>query len=190
MPGGRLGERLVEAGVISEEWLEESLEAQVVHGGRLGTNLVERFHLDLDDVALALGEQHGLPAALQEHFDGADRTVQQSLDAELAARWHVVPLGVVGEGRQRIAVACRDPLPPDAIDELTLALGTEITPAIACGASTTSWRRSTASPGPTASSGCGRAHRSTSRSSSTTRRSSRPASGGRRRRPAASAAAS
>src|SRR5688572_8538486 len=132
MSGGRLGERLIAAGLISEEWLEEALEAQVVHGGRLGTNLVERHHVDLDDLALALGELHGLPAALGEHFESADPQVQQALSAELAARWHVVPLGVVGDGRQRIAVAGRDPLTAEALDELTLALGAEITPAIAC----------------------------------------------------------
>jgi hypothetical protein len=134
MSGGRLGERLIAAGLISEEWLEEALEAQVVHGGRLGTNLVERHHVDLDELAMALGEQHGLPAALAEHFAAADPNVQQALGAELAARWCVVPLGVVGDadGQQRIAVAARDPLSAEAIDELTLALGTEILPAIAC----------------------------------------------------------
>ncbi|HTM21703.1 MAG TPA: hypothetical protein VL172_14375 [Kofleriaceae bacterium] len=132
MSGGRLGERLLAAGAISEEQLEEALEAQVVHGGRLGTNLIEHFRLDLDEIAVVLAEQRGLPAALQEHFDAADHAVQQALSAELAARWHVVPLGVVGSAHQRIAVAARDPLPAEAIDELTIALGLELVPAIAC----------------------------------------------------------
>ncbi len=131
MAGTRLGERLVEAGLASEEWVEEALEAQVVHGGRLGTNLVERFHLDLDEIAHILGEQHGLPPALQEHFDAADPDVQKLLSPELAARWQVVPLGhVVSE--QRIAVATRNPLSAEALDELHRALGAELAPAIAC----------------------------------------------------------
>jgi len=132
MPGGqRIGERLVAAGVISEEWLEEGLESQVVHGGRLGTNLVERFHVDLDDIAMALGEQHFLPPALQEHFEGADREIQRALPAEIADRWHAVPLGMLEGARQRVAVAARDPLPPEALVEIGTALGAEVAPAIA-----------------------------------------------------------
>ena len=131
MAGTRLGERLVEAGLATEEWVEEALEAQVVHGGRLGTNLIERFHLDLDEVALALGEQHWLPPALQEHFDAADPAVQHMISPELAARWQVIPLGWI-ETDQRIAVAARDKLSAEAIEEVAQALGAELAPAVAC----------------------------------------------------------
>src|SRR5688572_10113052 len=44
----RLGERLLVVGLVSEAAVAEALGAQMAYGGRLGTNLVELFHLDLD----------------------------------------------------------------------------------------------------------------------------------------------
>jgi hypothetical protein len=116
----RLGERLLELGLLSAEALDEALGAQMAYGGRLGTNLVELFHLDLDALAGALGNHHGRPPATAEHFARLDRAVQAELPVEVAARWHAVPLfrdgGVV-------AVATTDPLPGEGVDELAEHLG-------------------------------------------------------------------
>ncbi len=47
----RLGELLLEEKLITADALEEGLESQVVHGGRLGTNLVELGLVSEEDVA-------------------------------------------------------------------------------------------------------------------------------------------
>src|SRR5215208_105393 len=44
----RIGQILVAAGRLSPAQLDEALRAQVLYGGRLGTNLVELGHVDLD----------------------------------------------------------------------------------------------------------------------------------------------
>lgn len=62
----RLGELLLEEKLISREQLEEALETQVVHGGRLGTNLVELGFLKEVDLARVLGRLHNLPFASGE----------------------------------------------------------------------------------------------------------------------------
>ncbi|WP_338865601.1 hypothetical protein [Myxococcus stipitatus] len=54
-PGMRLGEQLLKDGLVTAEGLEEALEAQVVHGGRLGTNLVELGLVSEVDLARTLG---------------------------------------------------------------------------------------------------------------------------------------
>ena len=36
----RIGELLVQAGLITDEQVEQALTAQRIHGGRLGTNLI------------------------------------------------------------------------------------------------------------------------------------------------------
>ncbi|QDE84106.1 MULTISPECIES: general secretion pathway protein GspE [Myxococcus] len=54
----RLGEQLLKDGLVTVEGLEEALEAQVVHGGRLGTNLVELGLLSEVDLAKTLGKVH------------------------------------------------------------------------------------------------------------------------------------
>ncbi|MFP2902952.1 hypothetical protein ACLEQD_42775, partial [Corallococcus sp. 4LFB] len=62
----RLGELLVKDGLVSAAAVEEALESQVVHGGRLGTNLVELGLLSEQDLAKALGRLHNCAYASGE----------------------------------------------------------------------------------------------------------------------------
>ncbi|NOK33354.1 general secretion pathway protein GspE [Corallococcus exercitus] len=62
----RLGELLVKDGLVSAAAVEEALESQVVHGGRLGTNLVELGLLTEQDLAKALGKLHNCAYASGE----------------------------------------------------------------------------------------------------------------------------
>lgn len=129
----RLGERLLAAGLLTHEQLEQALRAQVVWGGRLGTNLVELNYIELDALASALGKQHRLPPALGRHFDKADPALQKTFPADLAVRHLVVPLLRFGNP-PRIAVVSVDPLSADARDEIAEAFGLEsdqIVPSIA-----------------------------------------------------------
>lgn len=120
----RLGDLLLAAGLLSHEQLEQALRAQVVWGGRLGTNLIELGCLDLDSLATMLGKQHGLPPALGRHFDRADPVIQDDISAELAAKHAVVPLLRFGDP-PRVAVVSIDPLSAEARAELATAFGLE-----------------------------------------------------------------
>jgi len=104
----RLGELLVTAKLLSPDQVEQALRAQIVWGVRIGTNLVELGFIDLDGLSRALGRQRRLPAALQRHFDKADRELQKRLEPEQADRWSIVPLLRVGPAK--IAIAVMDPL--------------------------------------------------------------------------------
>lgn len=118
----RLGELLVAAGVISAAQLEEGLRAQVIHGARLGTNLVELAHAELDHIAVALARQHAMPPAMRRHFEMCDPEVQELLPAALAARHLVVPIGYLAGDSGAVMVACRDPLPEGTRRELEIAM--------------------------------------------------------------------
>jgi hypothetical protein len=107
----RLGQLLVAARLLDASQIERGLRAQVVWGGRLGTNLIELGMLDLEGLSRALGRQHGMPVALARHFERADHELQQRLSTALAKQWSVVPLLHVGESKEQIAVAALDPLP-------------------------------------------------------------------------------
>jgi hypothetical protein len=129
----RLGDRLLAAGLLTHEQLEQALRAQVLWGGRLGTNLIELGCIDLDQLATALGKQHAIPPALGRHFERADGELQRRFPAELAAKYCVVPLLRFGDP-PRIAVVSIDPLSTDAREELAAALGIapeQIVPSIA-----------------------------------------------------------
>jgi len=99
----RVGELLVGANVITNDQLEEALQAQVMCGARIGTALVELGYIDLDGLSNALGYQRGLPAALAAHFDRADRALQQSLSPNIAEKYACVPLRRVG--KRAVAIA-------------------------------------------------------------------------------------
>jgi len=119
----RLGELLVAAGLVTADQVEQALRAQIMWGGRIGTNLVELGHLDLDDLAKMLGRQHRLPAALSRHFERSDRALQQLLSPAVAERHAVVPLFRTGKLKDRIAIVSRAPLPRDVLSELGRTLG-------------------------------------------------------------------
>src|SRR5687768_14929730 len=121
----RLGELLVATGLLTVEQVEQALRAQVMWGGRLGTTLIELGYLDLDALAITLGKQHKLPAALARHFDKADRALQQKLSPDVAERYSAVPLLRVAEEKVVVAMV-------DLIDKRGLAIiadELEVTPA-------------------------------------------------------------
>jgi hypothetical protein len=127
----RIGEQLISCGLISPVQLDEALRAQVIYGGRLGTNLVELGHLDLDQLADQLGTQHGLAAALQHHFEASDRVLQGQFPALLAAQLAAVPLSLVPAPAKMAAVAFLDPPADEILRRVTDVLGCEIVPTIA-----------------------------------------------------------
>src|SRR5215813_11314459 len=107
----RLGELLVAAGLLTVEQVEQALRAQVMWGGRLGTNLVELHFLDLDPLSKALGRQHRLPAVLARHFEKADPDLQRMLSPEFAERFSCMPVLRMGPDRH-IVIASLSPLAP------------------------------------------------------------------------------
>lgn len=129
----RLGELLVAAGLLTAEQVEQALRAQVLWGGRLGTNLVELHHLELDPLAKALGRQHRLPAALARHFEKADPELQHRLSPELAERFSCIPLLRMGP-EQYVVIASLAPLAPRQLAVIAQELAVEVArlvPAIA-----------------------------------------------------------
>src|SRR4051812_10143409 len=107
----RLGELLVAAGLLRSEQVDQALRAQVLWGGRLGTNLVELHFLELDPLSRVLGRQHHLPAALARHFEKADPALQAQLPREIAERFSCVPLLRMGPDRH-VVIAATAPLGP------------------------------------------------------------------------------
>jgi hypothetical protein len=115
----RLGEQLIACNVVSADKVEQALRAQVVWGGRLGTNLIELGAIDLDELSRALGQQHGVPAALARHFEKADPELQAQLPVEIAKQFCLIPL--VRLSPERIAVVALDVLSKDALEAVAAA---------------------------------------------------------------------
>ncbi|MDN5346857.1 MAG: type pilus assembly protein PilB [Clostridia bacterium] len=123
----RLGDLLVETGLLTPSQLERALQEQKRTGERLGKILVRLGFLSERDILEALEFQLGIPKVNLEDYR-LDPEVVGLIPEELARRHMAVPVKKDGN---RLLVAMADPLNLLAIDDLRLATRMEILPAIA-----------------------------------------------------------
>lgn len=123
----RLGELLVEANLITKEQLEKALAQQRRTGERLGKVLVREGFVKEQDIINVLEFQLGI-SQVSLPPGSCNRELAKLLPETLARRHQAVPVRLEGN---RLVVAMADPLNVMAIDDLRLATGCEIVPAIA-----------------------------------------------------------
>jgi type IV pilus assembly protein PilB len=125
----RLGEILIDAGVLDAGKLQSALAEQRRWGGRLGRTLVEMGYVDEGSMIFALSRQLGIPAVdLDERKPNGN--VAQWLKAELAEKYSVFPLAC--DRRQKtLQLATSDPTNYEAERELTFHTGMRIQLALA-----------------------------------------------------------
>ncbi len=117
----RIGELLREEKLVTREQLEEALEMQVIHGGRLGTNLVELGFLQETELARVLGRQHGLPYAAGEMVP--DPAALALADRQFYDDEDVMPMRV---DATRLTVAVMGPGQIKGIDALAFKAGKRV----------------------------------------------------------------
>lgn len=110
----RLGEVLVERGLLSDAQLEEALAGQAGSGKRLGEYLVDTGTLEERDLASALADQFGLEVVDLRKSIPSDDAVA-SLPEEHARDWLAIPLRRTEFGYD---VAVADPSEPALVDKL------------------------------------------------------------------------
>ena len=127
-----LGELLVHEGLLRPHQVEEALAAQVIHGGRLGTNLVELGHLTEDQLARSLGKQHGVASAWGDIVPAPEAL--GAVDLNYADDKDVLPARVDGnrlyllvinpddiETRDNVALSAQKRVVPVVIPEFRMA---------------------------------------------------------------------
>ena len=91
----RLGELLLREKRITTGQLQEALNHQRTHGGRLGSNLVKLGFVRDDEITSLLSRQYGVPAINLSQFD-LDPSVVRLIPGETAAKYQVIPVGRSG----------------------------------------------------------------------------------------------
>ncbi len=123
--GKRLGKMLVQAGVITEEQLEEALPA--TEGGKSLTEvLVETEVASESKIAQAAAESMGLSFVDIGSYE-IDPTAATLLASDLARKYHVLPIAFQDE---ELVVAMSDPANIFAVDDLRIVTGYEIRPVV------------------------------------------------------------
>jgi hypothetical protein len=121
----RLGELLLTEGLLTREGLEEGLESQVVHGGRLGTNLVEMGLLSEQDLARCLGRLHNMAFASGEMVP--DPKALKLVDLDHADDKDYLPMRL---DATRLSVAVTNPNDVKTLDELAFRTGKRVVPVL------------------------------------------------------------
>jgi len=121
----RLGELLLKEGLVTAEGLEEALEAQVVHGGRLGTNLVELGLLSEQDLAKTLGQLHHTAFASGEMEP--DPKALALVSANHADDKEYLPMRV---DATRLSVAVVNPHDLETLDAIAFKTGKRVVPVV------------------------------------------------------------
>ena len=118
LPRRRLGDLLVDAGVLTRAEVEESL-ALGAPGERLGATLLRLGRVDEAQIAEAVASQLGLPRVdLDEERVQPDAI--ERLPARIALRHGVLPLRLLGD---TLVLATADPSDVVALDDVRLAAG-------------------------------------------------------------------
>lgn len=123
----KLGEILIDAGVLTREDLENALSAQKERGGRLGSVLVSLGLVDEDTMLTALETQLGIPRVELARYI-INPEVARLLPEAFVRSHKVFPVERVGD---RLTLAMADPLDVFAIDDVRISTGLDVDPVIA-----------------------------------------------------------
>src|SRR5690349_22652020 len=126
--GRPLGEILRRTSGLTEDKLQEALQAQADKGGRLGEILVGLKALSEEDVAKALGLQLDLPYLARIFIEEIDPELIKRVPSNFAKQARILPLSVE-DGAVALAVA--DPLDTTVLDHARMLLGQDVLPRIA-----------------------------------------------------------
>ncbi|MBN1103355.1 MAG: Flp pilus assembly complex ATPase component TadA [Deltaproteobacteria bacterium] len=110
----RLGEFLVEAGLIDEKILSKALDVQKIKKKKLGQVLIDMGVADDEQIAKALSRQFDIPLLRLEKLE-IPQTVISLVPAEIAENYLLIPVKADDDG---ITVAMANPLEPYAVDDL------------------------------------------------------------------------
>lgn len=127
----RLGTILLRDAVITLSQLEQALRAQILNGGRLGTNLVELEFLEINTLSRYLARILDTPLAIADRFEKADPKLIEEFGAEMADRHCAIPLGLDPDAPDSVFVALSDPTNYKSISAIEKHLKRRVTPLVA-----------------------------------------------------------
>jgi len=124
----RLGDMLIESGLITNEQLTEALSEQRVNKpGSLGKILINKGFVTENRVLEMLEQQLGIPF-VQLTTSMMDPEVATSIPFHLARHYLVIP---IEKEKNRLKLAMSDPLNVPAIDDVAMITGCEVEPVLA-----------------------------------------------------------
>jgi len=123
----RLGDALIQEGLINEEQLQQALALQKKSGKRLGAVLVEMHLVTEQDIVQILSKQLRIPFIDLSNYL-IDPVIAKLVPEHIAKRHMLIPINKVGN---KLTVAMVDPLNIIAIDDIQLMTALMVKPVVA-----------------------------------------------------------
>ncbi len=119
---------LLNAGLINRDQFEEALRNRVLHGGRIGTSLIELGFVTEETLARFLSEKLSVPYVPPQSLLEIPAEVIGQFPRDLAVKYRVIPLNLE---KKRLNLVMADPADLQAIDEIGFITGYNIQPLVA-----------------------------------------------------------
>jgi hypothetical protein len=127
-PTKRLGELLVEGGLITPSQLQSAVTHQKIARGRLGSNLVALGYISEEVLMDFLSRQTGVPQMDVRNIEVPDQ-ILKLVPQRLADQFTVLPINL--KEPKSLVLAMSDPSDLNAIDSARFASGLSIEPVVA-----------------------------------------------------------
>jgi len=122
----KLGEMLIEEGIITEEQLNTALEEQRKQGNRIGTNLINLGMATSQQITELLGKQYQVPS-IDLSAQKIDPAILELIPPEVAMKYQLIPVKKQGKS---LTLAMANPMDVFAIDDVRFTTGLRITPMV------------------------------------------------------------
>ncbi|MBI5495579.1 MAG: hypothetical protein HY904_11195 [Deltaproteobacteria bacterium] len=127
----RLGEMLVDAGLMQPAGVQGVLQQQRQRAGRFGQIAVDTGLVDEEDVVVTLAAQLGVSMATSDQLR-VTPALLQAIPRDVADRFQVFPVGLGRDGPAEVVfVATSDPLNAENLNALQARLGKKVRPVLA-----------------------------------------------------------
>ena len=126
----RLGDMLIDEGLITQEQLDKALKMGKESGKRLGETLVENGYVMETDIMNMLSRQLGIPTMSLIGLEIPEE-VLRLVKASVLRKNRMIPVSFYQGNMNVVQVAMADPMDLAAIDDFTLATGLQVEPVLA-----------------------------------------------------------
>lgn len=124
----KLGELLIEAGLIDELQLKSALSYQMEWGGRLGSAIIRKGFVSEQDMMTALEKQLGMSCTSVDQLGKPSDDVLAMIRPDIAKKYGIFPIRFQ---KNILMIATSDPTDLKTLDEISFMIGFRIKPLLA-----------------------------------------------------------
>ena len=110
----KLGELLIERGIVNQNQMDKALSIQKEKGGLIGEILVELDYAQEEDIAQALTAEYGFPYLPLGNYEISPEIIE-IIPSRVAKQYLLIPIDKIGNN---LTIAMSNPLNVQAIEEI------------------------------------------------------------------------